>query len=433
MFGADRCVGDTDVTSSLNLFSPSPVAAGTDGFYWLACLPHVVTERSPSVLSRRAFVAGGVASTLVPAAIATSVTPAAAASVPANAPRVIHVPAGRTFRATLGDGDSLSDLVIDVRALGAGYAISATGSNWEVRNLAIVGRHPGSDNAAFAVRVTDPDGIGVIENVWLGDGSRDTVGIFVSPTHAGTLLIRRCHVARYPNNGIYASAPGNSSDRTAPGAGGRVRIEHSYAYNNAISGFRLGSHGSWVRDSAVVQDEPTPASIGGDATRAIWVYYESALVENVSFRMADGTGIAVGNGSWEKSTTEVTLRNVRGTAEDLVSGELGDVRGRVRQAPEIDVDIPQECPETPAEVFAAPADPLPAVGNDSPTIERPDDPAWIPALFGAVGAVATSVFGPVFGLLFVLLVLLAPGLAVLAVVLLVLYRRGDWELPEWSR
>ena len=389
-------------------------------------------EGNPPVLSRRTFVAGGLTSTLVPAAIATATTPAAAASVPENAPRVVRVPAGRTLRITLGDGDSLSDLVIDVRALGAGYAISATGSNWEVRNVAIVGRHPGSDNASFAVRVTDRDGLGVIENVWLGDGSRDTVGIFVSPAHAGTLLIRRCHVARYPNNGIYASPPGNDADHEVSGRGGVVRIERCYAYNNAISGFRIGTDGSWVRDSVVVQDRRTPASIGGDATRAIWVYYESAVIENVAFRMADGTGIAVGNGSWEKSTSEVRLRNVRGIADDLVSGEIGDVRGRVTPAPGIDPTTPDGCPETPEDVFAAPADALPAIGNGSPDLERPEKPAWIPALFGAVGAVATSVFGPVFGVLFVLLLVLSPGLALLAAVLFVLYRRGDWEPGEWS-
>jgi hypothetical protein len=348
-----------------------------------------------------------------------------AAQVPENAPRVIRVPAGRTFEVTLGDGDSLSDLVIDVSALEASYNIDASGSNWEIRNLAIVGRHPRSDVTAFSVAVTDPEGVGVVDNVWLGDGSRSTVGIFVSPAHAGTLLIRRCHVANYPNNGIYASAPGNGPGAQTPGAGGRVRIDSCYAYNNAVSGFRVGTAGSWVRNSVVVQDRRTPASIGGDATRAVWVYYESALIANVDFRMADGTGIVAGSGSGEKSTSQVVLRNVRGTAEDLLDGEIEDIRGRVLPNPEI--RVPEGCPETPAEVFASPVGPPAAVGNGTPETELPDDPDWIPALSLATGTFATSVFGPVLGGLLVFLALLSPGLAVLAVLLYVLYRRGEWE------
>lgn len=383
-------------------------------------------SKSPT-LPRRTVLAGGLASVLVPSTAITS----AAAQVPGNAPRVVRVPAGRTLGITLGDGDSLSGLVIDVSALGAGYDITATGTGWEIRNLAIVGRHPGSDDAAFAISVTDPEGVGIVDNVWLGDGSRDTVGIFVPPDHAGTLLIRRCHVANYPNNGVYASAPGNGPGKAESGQGGRVRIERSYAYDNAISGFRIGTDGSWVRDSVVHQDRRTPSNIGGDATRAIWVYYESALIENVDFRMADGTGIAVGNDFWETSTTDVVLRDVRGEAEDLVSGETEDVRGTVDPNPVI--EVPEGCPETPEDVFASPVAPLAAVGAGRPEIERPGDPAWMPALFGAVGAFATSALGPVFGVLFVLLLLLSPGLAILAIVLYLLYRRGEWDPSDWTR
>ena len=386
-----------------------------------------VTTNDSTDLSRRAFVASGLTGALGSAAVASA--PAASAQIPENAPQIVHVPAGRTFRATLDDGDSLSDLVIDVTALEASYFIRASGSDWEIRNLAIVGRHPRSDATAFAVEVPEPGNVGVIDNVWLGDGSRETVGIFVPPTHAGTLLIRRCHVANYPNNGIYASAPGNGPSKEVLGAGGRVRIDRSYAYNNAIAGFRIGTDGSWVRDSVIVQDRRTPASIGGDATRAVWIYYESALIENVDFRMADGTGIVAGSGSGEKSTTEVVLRDVHGEADDLVDGGA-DVRGTVKPNPEI--RVPEGCPETPADVFASPVEPPGAVGSGQPEIQVPDDPAWHPALLGGVGEFATSAFGPVLGGLFVILALLSPGLAVLAVVLYVLYRRGEWEPSGWG-
>jgi hypothetical protein len=398
----------------------------TDGFYWPAVLFRAVTSGSSRELPRRAFLAGGLASLLAPATIAR--TPLASAQVPENAPRVIRVPAGRTLEITLDDGDSLSNLVIDVSALEARYFIRATGSNWEIRNLAVVGRHPRSDATAFAVAVTDPEGVGIVDNVWLGDGSRTTVGVFVPPAHAGTLLIRRCHVANYPNNGIYASAPGNGSEKEVPGAGGRVRIERCYAYNNAVSGFRIGTAGSWVRDSVVYQDRRTPASIGGDATRAVWVYYESALVANVDFRMADGTGVVAGNDSWEKSTSGVVLRNVRGAAEDLLDGEVGDVRGTVKPDPVI--EVPEGCPETPADVFDSPVEAAATVGRSPPETELPDGPTWVPAVSRAVGTAVTSVFGPVLGGLIVLLGLLSPGLAVLAVVLYVLYRRGEWDSSD---
>jgi hypothetical protein len=170
----------------------------------------------------------------------------------------------------LGDGDAFENVLIDATAGRCTHKLIADGDNWSIRNVAIKGRLTG-DRAeqGFNLTVTE-GGSAVVENLYMGDGTVDGnwVPIFVPLEHAGTLTFRNLHVAHWPNNGLYASAPGIES---RGGRGGVVQIESCYAHNNNIDGFRIGTDGSYVRDSVVHVDGDVPDVFGGkENARGVW-------------------------------------------------------------------------------------------------------------------------------------------------------------------
>lgn len=182
-----------------------------------------------------------------------------------------EIDTGETFRRRVGDGETLENVLVDVTAPGSGFDIVADGSDWTIRNVGIHGTNGTEEcGSAFQLQV-DEGSEGTFENVYLGDGAVDggNAGIFVPTTHAGTLTIRRCHVANWPDNGIYASAPGRNA---RDGRKGVVRIEECYARNNNIAGFRLGTDGSSVTDSVVHVDGDVPNNNAGkENARGIWI------------------------------------------------------------------------------------------------------------------------------------------------------------------
>ena len=203
-----------------------------------------------------------------------------------------EVDAGETFERRLGDGETFGNALVDVRADGAGFDITAEGSDWTIRNVGIRGRN-GTEAQGSAFRLNVDEGSnGTFENVYLGDGAvdGDNDGIFVPLGHAGTLTVRRCHVANWPDNGIYASAPGRNE---RDGQKGVVRIVDSYAYNNNIAGFRLGTDGSSIERSVVHVDSDVPNNAGGkENARGIWVKEGGSVrIEECDVRLdhPDGT------------------------------------------------------------------------------------------------------------------------------------------------
>jgi hypothetical protein len=172
----------------------------------------------------------------------------------------------------LGDGDTVENVLIDATAGECSYRFIADGEDWAIRNVGIKGRITGgSTQETFNLSVST-GGSGLVENVYLGDGAigeGDRVAFFVPLDHGGTLTFRNVHVAHWPNNGIYASAPGRGERDNEDGV---VGIESSYARNNNIDGFRLGTDGSYVRDSVVHVDSNVPKVFGGaENARGVWV------------------------------------------------------------------------------------------------------------------------------------------------------------------
>ncbi|WP_226007302.1 right-handed parallel beta-helix repeat-containing protein [Natrinema salinisoli] len=201
---------------------------------------------------------------------------------------VIEVSPGETFEKDISSGETWENKLIDITASGAGYSISATADDFEMRNIGVRGEwdhDPGSQ--VIIVEVESADASGLIENVYLGDGAAgggDPGGIYVHNDHSGTLTIRGCNIQGFPDNGIYASGPG-LADR---GNGGVVQIENTYAADCGSSGLRIGSDGSSVQNC-----------VAWNCDRGLWCLFSDQLEANGCDFGGSGYDIRVGSGSQE--------------------------------------------------------------------------------------------------------------------------------------
>ncbi|PSQ22237.1 hypothetical protein BRD01_09805 [Halobacteriales archaeon QS_8_65_32] len=237
------------------------------------------------------------------------------------------VDAGETYRPNITSDESFENVFIDATADDADVQIDAYGSNWTVRNVGIRGELSSANGAAFRLQVND-GATGVFENVYLGDGAipGDHGAVFVPTTHEGTLRIRELNVQYWPDNGSYGSATGRSE---RGGRGGLVTIERSFARNNNIAGFRLGTDRSVVRDSVVVVDGDVPANAGGQKNaRGIWVKEGGSVrIENCDLLLADPDASYC---VWEGDDNSVSLARVIDSEVAAEDGAAGKYTGNVR-------------------------------------------------------------------------------------------------------
>jgi hypothetical protein len=211
-----------------------------------------------------------------------------AAAAPNADPELIDAP----YQVRLGDGDVLANKRIV--ANGSQVSIVASGSNWEIRNVGIEGK---ANSNPITVKVTDSGGSGLIENVYVGGVSTsDETPIFVHRKHAGDLTIREVNVGNTSNShGIYASAPGSPSYRKQ-GGGGTVGIESCYAHDTGGNGFRIGSDGSYVKDSVAANCDNS----------GVWNQWERGRIENVSIE-ASVNAFNVGANNYDNRSGECKL------------------------------------------------------------------------------------------------------------------------------
>lgn len=232
---------------------------------------------------------------------------------------VIRVPAGTTRRFSVGAGDRLENKIIDISARGAQYRINASGNGWVIRNIGIRGRFQTSEKLSPII-VSTNGGDGLVENVYLGDGGGGgSTGIFVLRSHSGTVTIRNVNVQGWPDNGIYASAPGNSTEHSAPGSGGVVQIENAFGADNGVSSFRIGTTGSYCRNCV---------NVGGD--RGFWGYYEETRFIECDSSGA-GEQFRAGANAWEKGR-----RAIIHLVDSRASGRINTGPGTVIGTPASD-------------------------------------------------------------------------------------------------
>ncbi len=216
---------------------------------------------------------------------ATAAAFAVAGTASADNYRTITVPAGQQKAIHVGDGVTFENVLIDITASGAGVSITTSGNGWTIRNVGIKGQDSGR-NFMIMPGVESPDGHGLIENVYMGDGikaGKRGGGIWVNANlpHRGVITIRRTHIANTVNNGLYASGPGSKGEK------GITNVEDSYFRSNNISNIRLNALGSrtpYVKNTVVKVDGSTPpcgdkcSAPGTVNNRGIWSWYDTTKV-----------------------------------------------------------------------------------------------------------------------------------------------------------
>lgn len=240
-------------------------------------------ERESAGVDRRSYLR------LAGTAIATSAIVGASSS-PAIAAEydTVTVSAGETRTFSVGSGETLENLLIDMTADDASARIVTSGSDWTVRNIGFKGTHPGGHHQMI-VRVDDPDGTGRLENVYLGNEQVDRSakgGIYWDSANSrkGTIVLDRVHIANKVDNGFYGEGDGY----------GRQIVKNCYFHNNTISNVRVGSRHSTCRveNTTVHLDGDNPpcgagcSSPGSTNTRAVWAWFGEVQLEDCDIKGA---------------------------------------------------------------------------------------------------------------------------------------------------
>ena len=304
-------------------------------------------------LTRRSYVRS-----LAAVATATTVAGASTTAVAADdgagssgSYETIEISAGEDRTIDVESGETFENVLIDCTAEGARATVAAHGTDWTIRNVAIEGQFDvGAPGAAFGVSDTG-GGTSTFENVYLADGSVDggqdtaETGIWVSPEHTGHIDFSRVNVQSFPDNGIYASAPGGAG-------GGTVHIDSCFAANCYVSHYRIGSAGSKVTNSSVLIDDD------GYDGRGIWVWapgtceIEGCQLETNAHHYAI---VAGANGSG--TTAEVTDTDYGTGFHEGIAERDGST---VSLADDVGTDpeafVPEGCPTTPEDAVAGSSD-----------------------------------------------------------------------------
>ncbi|WP_049971329.1 hypothetical protein [Haladaptatus cibarius] len=265
----------------------------------------------------------------------------------------VTVGKNETKKYNLGDNDTLENILFDITAPGARVKIRPVGSGWVVRNIGFKGRLDLNSSGPKWYMIgpeVSKGGTGLIENVYLGDGATNDggTGIFVPLNHAGTLTIRRCYFQHWADNGVYGSAPGR--DPRNPGYG-TVQIEQCYARNNNLSNFRVGTDGSYVRDSVIHVDDDVPYAYGDPGavnSRGIWAKEGGNItVDNCDILLEHPDGSAC---VWEGDNDRTGLAKVRNSQIDARGSSVQRFTGNVDVGPNVgqnpDVGVPAGVPQS---------------------------------------------------------------------------------------
>ncbi|WP_246391651.1 twin-arginine translocation signal domain-containing protein [Halosimplex pelagicum] len=252
---------------------------------------------------------------------------------------------GNHFIDFRGVGDILLDgLEFDFTESGVGGAIrTISEGNVVARNLRTHGKLPDRNkerkHVAYRFEVQNPEGKGLVERVVARDGGHDGgngVGIYVGKDHAGSLTFRDCEIANFPNNGLYASAPGQTLDGYT-GNNGDIHVRGGRYENNNIANVRIGSTGSTVKDVTVVVDRvpPSPSSshlnVRGIRLRA----RSDQLVENCEVRIGPDAGKGFGAISYHPEHESSTIRDttIRVDRDDFSAIDATDSSNGGSEAP----------------------------------------------------------------------------------------------------
>ncbi|WP_396613794.1 hypothetical protein ACH9L7_18130 (plasmid) [Haloferax sp. S1W] len=196
-----------------------------------------------------------------------------------------------------------------------------------VQDLAVTGRHDSGKYGPFCFDVTDPSGIGSIENVRIPDGgdfSEDTpgdisvgpTGIIVSHYHNGKLWVKNCEVGPWPDNGLYCSTQN-----------GRVVVKGGLFKNSNISNIRLSGDYSSIHDATVIVDNRRDNDTNQRGIRLDSGTYNWVENTDVYLKKPNGQAISVMNDvEWARiQDTQVVVDGDVDTRAVTISPKAGKV------------------------------------------------------------------------------------------------------------
>lgn len=193
-------------------------------------------------------------------ALATSVAGLGYVGSAAAAENTITLDPGesRTIDVTDQPNNTFKNTLVDASADGAEFSIQAVGDDWTIRNVGIKGPLPSSVSPVIRLRVTDPDGVGTIDNVYIEDAYNNFM--FCHAYHEGHIDIKNSTFVdnhRDEEDTLYGSPPGNPDADWGKqtGNGGTIRVEGCYCERIAGYGWRMGSDGSEVVNCTLVDME----------------------------------------------------------------------------------------------------------------------------------------------------------------------------------
>ncbi len=246
---------------------------------------------------------------------------------------VIEVGPGETWVYELSDGETFENSLIDITADGAEAELYARSNDWTVRNVGFTGTWDTyrRGQCIFA-EVPDEQATGRIENVYLGDGAIGNEypdgpnGIYVPPTHAGTLEIDTVNIQGMPDNAVYGSEPGRTAEHHgSPGSLGALEITNSYAGDCRAGGFRVGTDDCRIENCVTY-----------NCDRAIWARFRNPTAIDCDMSESRHGDVSVGAGGWsspEATTATLSVEDCRYETEELYT-DTNEINGAAVSNPE---------------------------------------------------------------------------------------------------
>lgn len=221
-----------------------------------------------------------------------------------------------------GEGNVVDGFVFDYRDTQLPPEISIGGPDgWAFRNCTFLGTQKTDleRRGGFALlpAVTSESGEGVVENVYMHEGSAppsggDTRGgIWFGPGNKGTLHIDGVWMEAWAENTIY----GHNSP-------GEILIENSFFRNTNVAGTRIGGN-TILRNNTYVKTGPVPRQThperSGRLMRGVWItggrreYGASGpiLIEDCDFYFTDGSTTGPAISKPQTVDGDLTIRDCR--------------------------------------------------------------------------------------------------------------------------
>lgn len=155
--------------------------------------------------------------------------------------------------------------------------------NLVVRDVSVLGTLD-VDETMIRIDVTGESGTGLVERLKLPDGAiydSQSYGCFVGSTNRGDITFRDCHVAGFPNNGIYAEPPA-----------GRMAVIGGRFENNDVANVRVGGGERGLVRGVHVRCDTAPEEFGNmrgiRLRQGTGTVIEDSFVELLDVTASDG-------------------------------------------------------------------------------------------------------------------------------------------------